>query len=142
MSSSNGRAPHEPATWSDANPYYLVIVTDEDTRTTTIDLGERGWLTTHAALLREPGWWLLCDKRNGGALFTLTVLEGEQPYYTARHIGVAGSGGSNEITAYGIGKKRKDGHVDRLWVVGGTVCAGDDVDILGRRLLEALGPRG
>ena len=43
-----------------------------------------------------------------------------------------------EVRAYGIGKKRLDGHVDRLWVLPtGVICAGDDVNVLGEALAQA-----
>jgi len=75
-------------------------------------------------------------------VLVVQVHPGDQPYYTARHVGVTGSAGGNEITAYGIGKKAADGTMTRLWLLPGfMVCGGDDVDDLGVRMVKALGPR-
>ena len=125
--------------WSDANPYYLLIFCREDVL--MVDLGVTGWIAELGDVMRSPGHWYLIPK--AGRLPTLAIIvhEGEQPYYVARHIGVVGSGGGNELTVYGIGKKKKDGNVERLWALpNGHVCAGDDVDEFGRAALEALGP--
>jgi hypothetical protein len=92
-------------TWLDDNPFYLVIQTAEGN--TTIDLGEPGWLTKHAALMREPGAWMLNHKSIRQTVAIILVQPGEQPYYTARHVGIA-FGGSGEMVAYGIGKIRTD----------------------------------
>jgi hypothetical protein len=63
------------------------------------------------------------------------VHEGEQPYYTARHIGFATDNGSSEITAYGLGKKLLDDTVMRIWLLpDGTICGGDDLDDIGLAL--------
>lgn len=125
--------------WHGDNPYYLhasLIGGFE----ADIDLDEKDWTTKHADLLRGQGVWSLVSKEVGIAPVILVVREGEQPYYTARHFKVA-YGGQGHVVAYGIGKKRLDGHVDRLWVLpNGIVCAGDDVDPLGNALLKAGGP--
>lgn len=129
-------------TWSDENPYCLMIRPSDNTEMLLIDLGEQGWSTTYADWMRTPGRWFLLRKGQPQPVLALSVVEGEQPYYTARHIGVAGSGGGNEITAYGLGKKRKDGHVDRLWVLpNGTICGGDDAEPLAMDILYSIGPR-
>lgn len=123
-----------------ANPYALVIT--EASGSTWIDLDSPGWMKTHAPLMRVPGTWFLIERESARAVLSLSVLDGEQPYYTARHVGTVGSGGSNEVIAYGIGKKRVDGHVDRMWILpNGTVCAGDDVEELALRMVRAAGPR-
>ena len=60
----------------------------------------------------------------------------------ARHFARAGAAEGQEqarVSAYGIGKKRRDGHVDRLWIfTTGQICAGDDVDIFGRAFLAQM----
>jgi hypothetical protein len=126
--------------WLDNNPFFLIIPSADGR--VGVDLGTSGWLTTFAESLRLPGYWELCLKQTAAPVLRMEVLEGEQPYYTARHIGVSGSGGGNELIAYGIGKKRLDGHVDRLWVMpDGSVCGGDDVDKIGVLLVHLLGAR-
>lgn len=126
--------------WKGSNPYYLVIATQDEN--IGIDLDESGWMATYAFAMRVPGQWILIHKVTGHQSLIVKVEEGDQPYYTARHVGITGGGGSNEITAYGIGKKCPDGHVERLWVLpNGTVCGGDDVDSLGLLMVKRLGPR-
>ena len=120
------------------NPYYLVVTVAGDRE--LIDLDETGWATTYADWMRAPGVWMLLPK-DGGATLNLTVSDGEQPYYTARHIGMVGSGGSNEVIAYGIGKKLRDGSVMRLWLLNGRAWGGDDVEMAARLDLEVQGPR-
>jgi hypothetical protein len=110
------------------HPFYLRIIAAEG-EAELIDLDERGWATKYEALMRVPGIWTLNHKERGPEVMML-VFEGEQPYYTARHIGIV-TGAGGEVVAYGIGKKRRDGHVDRLWVLpNGLVCGGDDVEEL------------
>lgn len=126
--------------WADDNPFYLAIA--DDTEGVTIDLGETGWATTYADWMRRPGLFVLLDKKRNAPILVIQVHPGDQPYYTARHVGVTGSGGSNEITAYGIGKKTGSGDMVRLWVLpNGMICGGDDVDDLGVRMVKAQGPR-
>jgi hypothetical protein len=122
-------------------PFDLLLVDDEQ-RTCFVDVEEHQWHETHADWMRRPGWWLLRHKGSSAVALTVRVNEGDQPYYTARHIGIAGSGGSNEVIAYGIGKKAHDGTMLRLWVMpDGAVVGGDDVDQLGILLVRAKGPR-
>lgn len=129
--------------WADDNPFYLLIVQDE-TQLTTIDLGEFGWSKTYKKLMRQPAEWYLVRKDSQAIPISMVVRQGEQPYYVCRHIGVAGSGGGNEVKAYGIGKKRKVGsrwQTDRLWVLeNGQVCGGDDVEPFALKLLQQRGP--
>jgi hypothetical protein len=131
--------------WVGDNPYLLIIEPyDQASEPLVIDLDVPGWVTTHAVYLRIPGNWYLLTKSPNISLprLTMTVANGEQPYYTARHIGVTGSGGSNEIKAYGIGKKQLDGSVVQLWCMpNGTVCGGNDVDALGVAAIRRMGPR-
>jgi len=133
--------------WADNNPVYLLIVARDDAGGfQEIDLGERGWLTKYADWMRRVSTWHLVDKLTGHIKLIMPVHWDEQPYYVARHVGMAGAGGSREITAYGIGKKRKiEGHAvtERLWLMpDGTVCGGDDVDFLGIEIVKRDGPGG
>lgn len=121
-------------------PFDLMIVDDEQ-RVQFVDVEEHQWHAKHADWMRRPGWWLLRRKDNSAVALTLRVNDGDQPYYTARHVGIAGGSASHEIVAYGIGKKCADGSMVRLWVMpGGDVCGGDDVDQLGILLVKAQGP--
>lgn len=127
--------------WADDNPFYLVVSpSGHGPERAVIDLGTP-WLTTHAEYLRIPALWELVYKETGTTMIAVNVYEGEQPYYSAHHVGVTGAG-TNEIVAYGIGKKRRDGETIRLWLLpNGAFCFGDDVDTLGVRLVHQLGPR-
>ena len=128
-----------PASWEDENPYYLVIHPDFGAPV-IIDLGKQGWIAANAGLMRAPGMWYLLRKIDNVAMFGLIVLPGEQPYYTARHVGtgLGSTQGPTEIIAYGIGKKRLDGHVERMWILpNGLIVPGDDVDPLGVQLARA-----
>lgn len=130
-----------PEKWTDENPYYVHVVRP-DTSAQVIDLGENGWAKTYAEWMRGRSRWYLVRKVDNFSVLVIDVGDDDQPYYTARHIGKIGSGGSNEIIAYGMGAKRYDGVIDRLWILpGGMVCAGDDVDGLGIAIVEAIGPR-
>jgi hypothetical protein len=130
--------------WQGDNPFSLVIFPAEGIQPIVIDLDERGWATRYADHMRAPGQWYLVNKQDSSIPIAIWVHPGEQPYYTARHIGI-GSGvpdetgymPATEIIAYGIGKKRTDGHVDRLWVFrNGLVVAGDDVEKFGIDIIK------
>lgn len=124
--------------WQGDHPYCLTIAvkSTEGWQAAVVDLDERGWATTHADLLRTPGRWYLVEKLTNIPILGIIVNPGEQPYYTAKHVGIA-FGGSGEVTCYGIGKKRLDGHVDRLWIMpNGMITAGDDVEPFGAALLK------
>ena len=122
------------------NPYYLMIVTAAG-RHIQIDLDEPGWRKSYKAFLRAAGQWYLVRKVDGIIVLTMLVLEGEQPYYVARHVGFAGTNDAQihaETVNYGIGKKRLDGHVDRIWVMAnGCITLGDDVEPISLDLLKA-----
>lgn len=127
--------------WADDNPFFLVISPD-DAPNATIDLGERGWMQLHQNLLRVQGIWYLVGKERNDVPLSLRIWSGEQPYYVCRHVGVTGSGGGNEVKAYGIGKKRLDGITERLWILeNGQICGGDDVEYFAMKLLHERGPR-
>ena len=127
-----------PARWRDEHPFYLMIVLD-DGRYVEQDLAEPGWIAKlgEAGFMRQPGRWYLVRKAGGTIALMLLVHDGEQPYYVARHVGFTNTGGGFETTVYGIGKKRLDGHVDRLWLMSnGCVVAGDDIDPVALDLLK------
>lgn len=116
--------------WQGDTRVFLVIAPD-DGQNTGIDLDEPGWSATHSSLMRAPGSWVLFDKA-GHARLRLIVHEGEQPFYTARHVGVAGSAGNAEITAYGLGKKLLDNTTTSCWLLpDGSVCGEEDLNIIG-----------
>lgn len=121
--------------WAGDSPFFLVIEPDDRSEGNLgIDLDESGWLTTHAAWLRRPGAWVLYLKATGQPIFAVIVEEGDQPYFTRRHIGNLMAGA--EISAFGIGKKAADGTMTRLWLLpNGLVCGGDDVEIIASRML-------
>lgn len=124
--------------WHGDNPFYLIIRT-LDGAGTAIDLDEKGWSTKHHDLMRVAGTWYLVLKSTGFIPIAITVQEGEQPYYTARHVGIAssvpdadGNVPRAQTVAYGLGKKRLDGHVDRLWhFMNGLTVTGDDAEHFG-----------
>lgn len=114
--------------WMGENPYCVVINRGIDD-SLLIDLDKPGWSTEYAEWLRTPARWFLVRKSDMQAVLWMRVQEGEQPYYTCRHTGFATTGSGTETKSYGIGKKRLDGHTDRLWVLAnGAVTVGDDVD--------------
>jgi hypothetical protein len=103
-----------------------------------VDLDEPGWTEKNAVLMRAPGAWMLCDKAKSNAtgvpspVLIIQVDEGEQPYFVTKHVvlGLLGHAGPEamESVCYGIGKKRRDGFVDRLWLLpNGSVTVGEDV---------------
>jgi hypothetical protein len=121
--------------WAGTNPFYLLIWPQDSETVSVIDLDEDQWATTYHDLLRLPGRWYLIHKKSMQPALQILVRQGDQPYYTARHFGVVGA--PVEVVAYGIGKKRADGFVERLWLLPtGTVCVGDDVDEIGPDLLK------
>lgn len=124
---------------SESVPFDLMIV-DDNQNVKFVDVEEHQWATTYADWMRRPGWWLL-RRKGGQVVLTVRVNEGEQPYYTARHVGTGlGSGHQAEVTCYGIGKKLADGSMVRLWVMpDGVVVGGDDVDQLGVLMVKARG---
>lgn len=126
--------------WQGPTPFFLVI--QADGVDTIIDLDQSKWAKTYKKLMRQPGTWALMHKEGRRPPLLVIVHPGDQPYYTARHVGITSSAGGNEVTAYGIGKKRPDGSMVRVWIMpNGIVCGGDDVDDIGTRMVRALGPK-
>lgn len=127
--------------WLGPNPYYLMIILTPSNRVAEIDLDKTGWATWYAEFLRAPSQWYLARKSDKVIVATLLVFEGEQPYYVAKHVGytsVSGDGPNGETINYGIGKKRLDGHVDRLWIMSnGCVTLGDDVEPISLDMLKS-----
>ena len=119
----------------DVNPFLLSIITADGTQT-RIDLDESGWATRYSDYLRVRSNWILQHRDGAYPPLFMVVHEGEQPYYTARHF--ASTSTSGEAIAYGIGKKCVDGTMVRLWTFypEGVFCGGDDVDTIGRNMLE------
>lgn len=139
-----------PETWAGDAPFFVMIVPPERDRYAVVDVEERGWHSKYEGLMRHPGAWYLVRKDNITIVCGVKVFPGEQPYYVARHVGVATVGEGNqedgspvparEVIAYGIGKKRVDGTVDRLWVLpSGMICTGEDIDVFAREWMEISG---
>lgn len=132
--------------WLGPNPYYLMIVLDRGINgkvaqtMAEIDLDQREWMKFYANFLRHTGRWFLTRKSDRVIVAMMVVHEGEQPYYVARHVGftsVSGDGPKAETVNYGIGKKRVDGHVDRIWIMAnGCITLGDDVEPISLSLLK------
>lgn len=123
--------------WHGDNPYYLLCINHDgsDRAYKRIDLDEPQWATTYADWMRPTrGDWHLVRKDDDGVAFSMTIYEGEQPYYTSRVFGATNS--PHLIRAYGIGKKLRNDVVQRLWILeNGQICGGDDVDDFGPRAL-------
>jgi hypothetical protein len=126
--------------WQGTNPFWLLLDLD-DGEVVRIDLDQPGWIAEHSAAghLRAPGYWHLVRK-DWTVAGTIIVLAGEQPYYVARHVGYANvgiAGVDAEVICYGIGKKRTDGSVDRLWITEqGLVTVGEDIEKIALDLLR------
>jgi hypothetical protein len=125
--------PKEPE-WKGDTPFFIIFDPDGVDGKVGIDLDENGWVETNKENMRSAGTWFLMDKRAGRALFNVVTEEGDQFYYTKRHVGNLMAG--KEVLCYGIGKKRADGRTVNLWLLpNGSVCGGDDVDILAARMI-------
>lgn len=127
-----------------SNPYYLMIQLSPEmnSQVVQIDLDQPGWSQFYAHFMRAPGQWYLVSKQGRIVVATMLVYDGEQPYYVAKHVGFVPtgdpSGPRGETINYGIGKKRLDGHVDRIWVMAnGCVTLGDDVEPISLDLLKS-----
>lgn len=124
--------------WDGDHPLFLLLALDEGW--VAVDLDEKGWIAKLGERMREPGTWHLCRKLPDGfsILFSMAVLPGEQPYYVARHIGQVGvkDGVAQEVVCYGIGKKRVDGFVDRIWLLpNDQIVVGDNVELFARGMI-------
>lgn len=120
------------------SPFFLVIDPDEKgpEGNIGIDLDEPGWLAANQQHFRRPGYWFLVYKGTMRPTLTLRVNEGDQPYFTKRHVGFL-SGGAGEIVSFGIGKKCADGTMVRLWLLpNGMICGGDDLEETAIRVLR------
>lgn len=121
--------------WSGPNPYYLILVL-KDQGVEKVDLDETGWIAKLGDKMRAEGVWHLVRKASDSVVFSMVVLEGEQPYYVARHVGTASAAGSNEVVCYGIGKKLPDGSVVRGWILpNGQITLGDNVELFARGMI-------
>ena len=115
------------------SPFFLVLELGE--RKVGIDLDEGMWTEKYAEHLREPGSWWLVHKQSQRAMMGLIVDPGDQPYFVKRHVGNLMS--SAEVVAYGLGKKRANGEMVRIWLLpNGMICGGDDVDIIASRMVN------
>lgn len=124
----------EKPDWYGDNPFFLVIETSDGMRT-GIDLDKPGWASEHAELMRKTGKWVLVHKHANQAVIVVLVDEGDQPYYTARHLGSTAA--THEIIAYGMGKKTPDGQTHRIWFLpGGVVTTAEDVDRVGISMIQ------
>lgn len=124
------------AGFSGETPFFLVIELDDppDTGNVGIDL-DTPWHTEHADKMRLPGTWWLYYKLTRTPVMGLIVEEGDQPYFTRHHVGNLMA--ANEVIAYGLGKKRANGEMVRIWLLpNGAVCGGDDVDIIASRMVN------
>jgi len=130
----NATKPIEDTDWVGDNPFWLMFERPGDEGNIGVDLDAGGWIEANKELLRSPGTVHLMAKRTKRSLFIVLMEEGDQFYYAKRHIGnlMAGS----EVVAYGIGKKKSDGTTVNLWLMpNGTVCGGNDVDVLAARMI-------
>ena len=112
-------------------PYYLLI-TRENSSYIKINVEEPEWMKTHAAWMRGASRWYMVTIDTDEVKLVVDVADGDQPYYAARHLNVVrGPNVGRHVLAYGIGAKRVGGQTDRMWLMpDGTVCVGNDVDIL------------
>jgi hypothetical protein len=108
-----------------------------------IDLDEPGWMTKWADYFVVKALWVLHWKDGSRPPVAMLVNDGEQGFYTARHIGMQASIGHNETIAYGLGKVLADGtrvEIVRMFPDGMAVL-GTDVERIGLMMVRAAGPR-
>ena len=123
-------------------PFFLAIYRPNGEHV-EIDVEEHGWMKTYAEWMRGASRWYLISKPTpevpARAWLAVDVREGDQPYYTARHIvRVKGHNAGMQIVAYGIGAKRGEA-TERMWVLpNGLVCCGDDVEALAEALIDSI----
>jgi hypothetical protein len=70
------------------------------------------------------------------------VDDGDQPFWDWRHVGITG-GGTNEIIAYGLGRKLRDGSVVATYIMPNNMLCNskEDAERIGVLMVRALGPR-
>ena len=127
----------EVGKWHGESPFFLILELDEKppTGNVGIDLDEGGWTTKYADHMRAPGTWWLVHKPTQRAMMGLVVEAGDQPYFVKRHIGNLMA--AREVVAYGLGKKRANGEMVRIWLLpNGMICGGDDVEIIASRMVN------
>lgn len=120
--------------WSGETPFYLILELDDSAiGNIGVDL-DTPWLTTYAEHLRSRGVWWLVHKKTQQPVLSVVVEEGDQPYFTKYHVGNLMA--AQEILMYGLGKKKADGTMVRLWAMpNGCICGGDDMDFIASRML-------
>ena len=125
----------QPTGWQGDNEFFLVAEpVDRSRGNVGIDLDKGGWVEEHKELMRQPGTWFLHHKATGRPLFCVILGDGDQFYYTVRHVGNLMTGG--KIAAIGVGKKHADGRTLNMWLLpNGIVCGGDDVEEIASRML-------
>jgi len=132
------------ADWAGDNPMFLVIRKyDAGPDSTVIDLDEGGWATKYADLMRAAGVWMLCSKEASEKMGVLMpvlmvqVKEGDQPFYTTRHVNIQSFGDDEgpKSKSYGIGRKNTDGTVESVFILpNGSIAVGSDVYWLADRM--------
>lgn len=122
-----------PVSWQGDSPFFL-RVDPEDGGNLMVDIDEGGWIEKNKVHMRSPGTWFLMAKRTNRPLFSVVLNEGDQFYFTKRHVGDLMAG--REVLCYGIGKKKANGTPVNLWLLpNGVICGGDDVDTLAARMM-------
>lgn len=122
--------------WSGETPFFLVIELDDKPASGNLGIDlDTPWTTAHAEQIRLPGTWWLVDKRSQAPVMGIIVEPGDQPYFTKHHVGNLMS--NRELVAYGLGKKRADGEMVRIWLLpNGIICGGEDVDVIASRMVN------
>lgn len=116
--------------WQGDIPVFVLIV--REGQLIIWDPDEKDWIANHQDLMRSAATWHLVTKDPQEIVLSLVVKEGDRPYYKARHFKRGLEDDAPHVAAYGIGKKRIDGHVDQLWYfLDGQICGGDDVNVFG-----------
>lgn len=119
----------KPSEWLGDCPYYLIFVYEGQVE--VVDLDRFHWVEDQGWIFRAVGELHLIRKAGDAVALSVHTSEGEQSYYVARHVGIAGGvqPSHNEVVAFGIGKKRVDRNQDNLWVLPwGQICGGNDVE--------------
>lgn len=123
--------------WAGESPIYLVIAPDDpDAGNIGIDVDAGGWISENQALFRTPSTWFLMSKVTSTPLFAVVIEDGDQAFFVKHHVGNLMAG--IQMTSYGLGKKKADGSVTKLWLLpNGWVCGSEeDVDVIMGRMLS------